>query len=157
GAAAGTAAGVWWSRTGVPAAESRESVLQEVDADVAASPAKASGKSNHPPIAAIRDRMLQHYHGKAANIFVSIPGFGLERMTPLYKKIPFEIPSFSPGELEASAGPAKTPEALEDVFRQSLGTFQDPAKPLPNRRAEHRQYFPDSEKPGFGSHFLGAT
>lgn len=120
----------------------RAGVIEEapaVSSTEAAAPAKPRtlGPSTHPPIVALRDRMLQHYHGKATNLFTDIPGFGLERMQPLYEKVPFEVTFFSPGELEVAEGAVKSPGPLMDVFAKSLTSFQDPArhgaKPNPPR------------------------
>jgi hypothetical protein len=44
--------------------------------------ALAKSRPNHPPIAALRDRLLQHYHGLAANVFTNVPGFGALRVRP---------------------------------------------------------------------------
>ena len=91
-------------------------------------------KAKHAPIATLRDRMLQSYHGKTTDIFTSIPGFGDERMVPLYKYVPFQVPDLSTNEVEIEKE-ITPPELLKDVFADSLRGFREPGKPLPARKA----------------------
>lgn len=112
-------------------------------------PTKPSGKPNHPPIVALRDRMLAQYHGKATNVFTSIPGFGWERMKPMYEKIAFEIPSFSPGEADPLEG-KEPPAALVDVFGESLAGFKDPSRPSSSKKLASSSGFPAVDAKGFG-------
>jgi len=97
--------------------------------------AKADAKkAKHAPIATLRDRMLQSYHGKTTDIFTSIPGFGDERMVPLYKYVPFQVPDLSTNEVEVEKE-ITPPQLLKDVFADSLHGFREPGKPLPARKA----------------------
>ncbi|MBX9677685.1 MAG: hypothetical protein K2X38_02895 [Gemmataceae bacterium] len=111
-----------WAKPRTPAvAEIAKS--EEAAPDPKAEP-KAKPKSEHPPITALRERMLAEFHGVAGNTFASMPGFGIERMTPLYKKVPFEVPYFSTGDLEAAEGPKKTPELLEEALAKTHQQFE---------------------------------
>jgi hypothetical protein len=103
--------------------------------------------------------MLQHYHGEATHVFTEIPGFGMERMRPLYQKIPFEVPYFSPAEVEVAEGAVKSPGPLLDVFAKSLTSFQDPAQPAvkPNTARKGGEIFPVVRTNGFGSSFRGTV
>lgn len=86
----------------------------------------------HAPIMAVRDRVLEKFHGQAVNRFTSMPGFGLERMTPLYKETPYEIPVFSTDEVEVESAPA-TPKMLREVHAKSVGEFVSPSEPKPKK------------------------
>src|SRR5262245_10339834 len=96
---------------------------------------KAKAKPSHPPITGLRDRMLANFHGQTPNRFTALPGFGNERLPPLYKSIPFEIPDLSTNEVEIEKQ-IVPPEVLKDVFAWSLDGFRDPAKPLPPGKKE---------------------
>jgi hypothetical protein len=111
-------------------------------------PTVEPAKKPHLPIAAIRDKLLTAFHGEAAHQFTEIPGFGFERMTPLYKKIPFELPYFSTGELEVVGAPEKTPHDLNDALVAGIATFQ--GKPLEARPASQLVPFGDPKAPGYG-------
>ncbi len=87
-------------------------------------------KASHPPITAMRQRMLAQYHGKAVSTFTAIPGFGMRRMPLLYKVVPFQVPDLSTNEVEIEKE-IVPPTVLKDVFAKSLDGFRDPAKPLP--------------------------
>jgi len=110
----------------------------------------AKAKSKHLPVTTLRDRMLEAYHGQATDLFTSIPGFGMARMVPMYKYIPFEVPDLSTNEVEVEKAPA-IPELLKDVFAKSRDTFRDPSKPLP--KAKKEGVHPYRDQPGFGSSF----
>jgi hypothetical protein len=77
--------------------------------------------------------MLQSYHGKTVDIFTSIPGFGDERMVPLYKYVPFQVPDLSTNEVEIEKE-ITPPQLLKDVFADSVSGFRNPAKGLPERK-----------------------
>src|SRR5688500_15537582 len=62
--------------------------------------AKGKPKSQHPPVAGVRDRVLANFHGQTTKVFTALPGFGDERMVPLYKYVPFEVPDLSTNEVE---------------------------------------------------------
>jgi hypothetical protein len=96
---------------------------------------KAKAKSEHPRITALRDRVLASFHGQTADLFTSIPGFGMERMPSVYKYVPFEIPDLSTNEVEVEKEPA-VPEALKDLFARSREAFHEPAKPLPKTKSD---------------------
>jgi hypothetical protein len=85
-------------------------------------------KAGHPSIAAVRDKMLEQFHGKAVERFTAIPGFGMERLIPLYQEIPFEIPFFSTGDVEIT-GDIATPNLLKDVAAKSVADFQSGPRP----------------------------
>jgi hypothetical protein len=127
-------------------AESKEPV-----AETKAEP-KAKPKSEHPPISELRDRMLVEFHGEANHTFASLPGFGMERMMPLYKKVPFEVPYFSTGDLEAAEGPKETPKLLQVALAKTHEQFEKitPAPPQPSKRDEEN--FPGGRN-GWGSRF----
>src|SRR5207237_8129570 len=55
----------------------------------------AKAKAKHVPVTALRDRMLESYHGQATDLFTSIPGFGMERLIPMYQYVQFEVPDLS--------------------------------------------------------------
>jgi hypothetical protein len=115
-------------------------------------PTQPRGNATHPAAAALRNRMLEHFHGKATNVFTNIPGFGMDRMVPVYERIPFEIPSFSPGEADSLAGKAQPPAPLLDVFGQSLAAFKDPSRPLEGKKPERvRPWGLDPEATGYGT------
>lgn len=113
-----------WAKPRMPAATEIAKIEE------AAPEPKAKPKSEHPPIASLRERMLAEFHGAASNTFASLPGFGMERMTPLYKKVPFEVPYFSTGDLEAADGPKKTPELLQEALAKTHQQFET-LTPLP--------------------------
>ena len=113
---------------------------------------QAKPKAKHASVAALRDRMLMSYHGKTTDLFTSIPGFGMERMTPLYKYIPFEIPDLSTSDVEVEKEIA-TPELLKDVFAKSLDGFRDPSKPLPVKKDGAFNPFEAPRNGGFNGAF----
>jgi hypothetical protein len=88
----------------------------------------AKDRKGHPSIAAVRDKMLEQFHGKAVERFTALPGFGMERLVPLYEEIPFEIPFFSTGDVEI-AGNIVTPNLLKDVVAKSITDFQSGPRP----------------------------
>src|SRR5262245_24386734 len=95
-AVAGAGWGAWELLRPLPAVIEESAAVSQAGAPAPAKP-RTLGPSTHPTVTALRDRMLRHYHGAATNVFTEIPGFGLERMRPLYQQIPFEVPFFSPG------------------------------------------------------------
>jgi len=99
-------------------------------------PEKKKAMPKHPPVTAVRDRMLVHFHGRATDIFTDLPGFGYERLTPLYKKVPYQVPYFSPDEVENDKGPARPGAPLQAVFTESLNAFQAPEQPAVKKDAE---------------------
>jgi hypothetical protein len=125
------------------------SVMQRAFADP---PPEKAKRSDHLPVTALRDRLLASYHGHATDMFTAIPGFGMERMPPLYKQIPFELPEFSTNEVETTQAIAP-PNLLKDVFDQSLNSFHDPSKPIPAKNAAPNNPF--FSPPGFGRAFGG--
>jgi len=118
--------------------------------------ADATAKSKHTPITSLRNRMLENFHGQATNAFTAIPGFGMERMRPLYKQIPFEIPDFSTTEVEVVQEIAP-PKVLEDVFAKSLAEFRNPSKPLPVSNKKDFSPLGLDPKGGFGGSFGGTV
>jgi hypothetical protein len=116
--------------------------------------ADATTKAKHTPITSLRSRMLENFHGQATNAFTAIPGFGMERMIPLYKQVPFEIPDFSTTEVEVEKE-ITPPKLLEDVFAKSLSEFRNPSKPLPVPEKKDFSPFGPGPKSGFGSAFGG--
>lgn len=116
---------------------------------------KAKKRSDHPPIAAIRDRVLTEFHGAATDVFTAIPGFGMERMTPLYKKIPFEVPYFSTGEVEAAEGPAQTPAILQQALAKTRAEF-DRLSPA-NDRKNSPNDLPFAKPDAWGQNFDGSV
>lgn len=86
----------------------------------------------HPPIVALREHLLQRFHGTTSSVFANAPGFGGSRMEPTYELIPFEIPYLSPTELELT-DPPQTPERLKAVFADSLAAFRTPKLTEPSR------------------------
>jgi hypothetical protein len=119
---------------------------------------EATEKARHPTVVVLRDRMLESFHGKTTDLFTSIPGFGMERMMPLYKYIPFEIPDLSTNEVEIDREIA-APELLKDVFAKSLDGFRDPSKPLPAKKGAGNGFdgFAGPPKAGFSGSFGGAV
>jgi hypothetical protein len=113
----------------------------------AAPDASDKTKAKHASITTLRDRMLESYHGKTTDLFTSIPGFGMERMPPLYKYVPFEIPDLSTNEVEIEKEIAP-PDLLKDVFAKSLDSFRNPAKPAAKKK-EGGNPFEENPK-GFG-------
>lgn len=116
--------------------------------------ADAAAKSKHTPITSLRSRMLENFHGQATEAFTAIPGFGMERLIPLYKKVPFEIPDFSTTEVEVEKEIAP-PKLLEDVFAKSLAEFRNPSKPLAVPGKKGFSPFETDPKGGFGGSFRG--
>jgi hypothetical protein len=114
----------------------------------------AASKAKHTPITSLRNRMLESFHGQATNAFTAIPGFGMERMIPLYKQVPFEIPDFSTTEVEVEKEIAP-PKLLEDVFAKSLAEFRNPSKPLPVPSKKEFSAFGAPPKDSFGGSFRG--
>jgi hypothetical protein len=82
------------------------------------------GKMKHPPVTAIRDRMLVNFHGRVTDIFADIPGFGGGRMGPLYKYVPFRIPDLSTNEVEV-ADEVRPTKQLETAYAKSLAVVSD--------------------------------
>jgi hypothetical protein len=107
---------------------------------------RAKAKAKHLPATAMRDRMLATFHGKTTEMFTAIPGFGMERMPPLYKTVPFEIPDLSTNEVEVETE-IVPPQSLKDVFTKSLEGFRDPAKPI---AAKNKDFGPFGSTNGFG-------
>jgi hypothetical protein len=97
---------------------------------------KAKAKSDHPSITVLRNRLLASFHGQTTDLFTALPGFGMERMRPLYKYVPFEIPDLSTNEVEVEKE-IVPPDVLKDLFAKSRDAFHDPGKPLPAKRAEN--------------------
>jgi hypothetical protein len=93
----------------------------------------AKDRAKHAPITAFRDRMLETFHGATSDLFTEIPGFGMERMTPLYKYVPFEIPDLSTNEVEVEKEIVAS-EQLKQAFAKSLDLFRDPTKAMPRRK-----------------------
>jgi len=110
--------------------------------------AKPKEKADHSPVVTLRDRMLQAYHGQTTNLFTSITGFGMERMQPLYKVVPFEVPDFSTNEVESGQQIAP-PDLLKQVFDSSVNGFRDPSKPIPPIKRDGN-FNPFNPGPGFG-------
>src|SRR4051812_4621397 len=92
---------------------------------------------DHPPIVALRGRMLMDFHGQTTATFTAIPGFGDERMPVLYKVIPFTLPDLSTDEIETEKQ-VVPPERLKEVFARSVEGFRDPGKALPAMKRESR-------------------
>jgi len=113
----------------------------------------ARAKTRHLPVTTLRDRMLEAYHGQATDLFTSIPGFGMERLVPMYKYVPFEVPDLSTNEVEVEKAPA-IPELLKDVFAKSRDTFRDPSKPLP--KSDKAGTSPFGDHPRLGGRFRDA-
>ncbi len=117
----------------------------------------ATAESKHTPITSLRNRMLENFHGQATSAFTAVPGFGMERMMPLYKQIPFEIPDFSTTEVEVEKQIAP-PKVLEDVFAKSLAEFRNPSKPAPvPGKKEVGPFTAGKSTGGFGSSFGGTV
>jgi hypothetical protein len=121
----------YWPRPAVEApsaafpsqAESNPLGVARSDAETASTSApRARGKSGHPPIMDLRLQMLQHFHGHTRNVFVRSDGFGFGRIGGMARKL-FEIPVFSPGELDQEK-PVKSPAILEEALAESLARFQ---------------------------------
>jgi hypothetical protein len=115
--------------------------------------ATPDAKAKHLPIAGLRDRMLENYHGQATDIFTAIPGFGMERMPSLYKYVPFEVPDLSTNEVEVEKQ-IVPPKLLTDVFAKSLDDFRDPTKPLPPVKKKAPMFDAGA---GFSSSFGGTV
>lgn len=131
---AGLAASRGWFHKPAPAPEIAPEPEKVAEASPRTEPPK--GPSSHPPIVAFRDRILNEYHGKAVNRFTNIDGFGMERLIPLYKEIPYEIPHFSTGDIEV-ASPPPTPGKLQQVFEKSVTEFLSPSPvPVPAKKEE---------------------
>jgi hypothetical protein len=120
--------------------------------------AKAKPKADHPPIIALRDRMLAKFHGNATDLFTAIPGFGMERMKPMYKRVPFELPLFSTDEVDVQQE-TTAPETLRNAFADSLDVFRDPSKQatVAAKDAKARPPFSDPPRGGYGSNFRGTV
>jgi hypothetical protein len=112
-------------------------------------------KKEHQTVVALRDRIMTEFHGRTANIFTTVPGFGMERMMPVYERIPWEVPHFSTNDVEVEQAPA-TPKMLKDLFAKSLEAFEkreaakEPkAKPIvPAPAADVFVFIADPKSPG---------
>ena len=94
--------------------------------------------------------MLTTFHGDAVNRFTAIPGFGTERMIPLYKEIPFEVPFFSTGDVETEKD-MEAPTLLKNVFAKSSADFHDSSTPVVTAQKKNDMAFIFGGKnPGFG-------
>jgi hypothetical protein len=115
-------------------------------ADPDAPSKNADAKVKHPPISALRQRMLEQFHGQTTDTFTAISGFGMERMVPLYKLVPFEIPDLSTNEVEV-VKEIVPPQPLKDVFSESLDGFRHPGKPVVKKNQPNAPFNPND---GFG-------
>ena len=104
--------------------------------------ASTERKSDHLSVPQLRTRIMAEFHGQASSLFTSLPGFGMERMMPMYDRIPWEIPHFSTNDIEVDKAPT-IPAVLKDVFAKSIESFEKStpatgatvavAAPLPRR------------------------
>jgi hypothetical protein len=115
---------------------------------------KPKAEAKHIAIGALRGRMLKSFHGQTTNLFTVIPGFGMERMQPLYKYVPFEIPDLSTNEVEVDKEIAP-PKVLAEVFAKSLDGFRDPARPVMAFKLKSPMLPALNPQPGFGAPFSG--
>jgi len=144
----------WAKPNSIPTLPIVEAPAQDEPAPTPAPKAKA--KSEHPPAAALRDRVLAEFHGAAANTFTAIPGFGMERMVPLYKKIPFEVPYFSTGDLEAAEGPKKVPAMMTLALAKTHAQFEK-LTPAPVTKEKDSRFGYSFEREGWGTAFHGTV
>jgi hypothetical protein len=91
-------------------------------------------------------RIMAEFHGNATSLFTSIPGFGMERMLPMYERIPWEVPHFSTNDVEVEKAPA-IPKLLKDVFAKSLDSFE---KSTPAAGTTASPAVAAKGQPGFG-------
>jgi hypothetical protein len=116
------------------------------------SKAGKDGKADHPAAAVLRERVMREFHGRATDLFTTIPGFGYERLVPIYERIPWEVPHFSTDDIEVENAPA-TPKLLEEVFAKSLESYKNAtraAAPAPKPEAKSLGGALPPAKPGFG-------
>lgn len=106
----------------------------------------------HGAIMSVRDRMLEKFHGQSVDRFTSMDGFGLERMTPLYKEIPYEIPVFSTDDVEVDKAPP-TPKSLREVYSKSIGEFLSPSPQKPAKNENDPLMVLPGRGTGFGRAF----
>jgi hypothetical protein len=119
--------------------------------------APEQAQPSHPPIATLRDEMLQHFHGDTSGVFTTIPGFGWSRMPVLYQQIPFEVPYFSTGELEPGSQSGEIPAELKNAFTDTLAVFEAPLRSSAPRRTERPPTSKGDGQIRFGQSFGGAV
>jgi hypothetical protein len=131
--------------------------LQSGDDPAPPKEVKVDRKADHPTAAALRSQIMAEFHGRTTNVFTSVPGFGFERIRPVYERIPWEVPEFSTNEVEVETAPA-TPQLLKDVFAKSLDAFKKssqakaaPTTPPPAQTKGPPLAVTEKSQPGFGA------